>query len=278
MKHIFKILILFQILLIISTVLFAQKDSIVINNDSVNSTILKNYSQKLSQIEQQRIFDSITKADLEAQIVSLKITDRWKKEELQLQLQKLKEKETKRLERKKNQIDSLRLTAKAFPVIGFFNDTLILIYNRSGSFSARERAEAISKRIHDITDNFGFYPDSIKLVDSDITTDIVFNDKIIMSISESDALWNNSSKTELAKKYRHIISNSIQKYKSEISFASLAKEIALALLVLLIIGLLIKYTRKLFRWTAKKIEEQEGKRIKGVKIQNYTLFDARVQH
>src|SRR5665648_1087204 len=277
MKTIRKTILLCLIIAINSSVLFAQKDSVVVNNDSINSSILHNFNRKLEQIEQQRINDSIQKTELEAQIVSLKITDRWKKDELQQQLLELKKKETTRIERKKAQIDSLKLTAHGFPVLGFFKDTLLLIYSKSGSFSAQERATAISKRIHDLTDNFGFTPDSLKLEESEMTTDIVFGEKIILSVSENDALWNNSTKDELAQKYRTIITSAVLKYKSEISFAVLAKEIALALLVILIIGLLIHYLGKVSKWTAAKIQHQEDKHIKGVKIQNYTLFDAKTQ-
>ncbi|MCK7520620.1 MAG: hypothetical protein MZV64_24460 [Ignavibacteriales bacterium] len=32
--------------------------------------------------------------------------------------------------------------------------------------------------------------------------------------------------------------------------------------------------RRLFKWSTIKISQQEGKRIKGIKIKDYTLFDA----
>ena len=153
----------------------------------------------------------------------------------------------------------------------------MLIYGRLGSFSAKERADAISKRINELASNFGFKPDSIRLEESDVSTDIVLEDKIIMSVSESDALWNNSTRVELAEQYRNVIVSAMLKYKSEISLVMLGKEIALALLVLLIIGLIIFYVGKLFKWTEKKIGEQEGRLIKGIKIQNYTLFDSKAQ-
>ena len=257
--------------------LCAKNEVFVKNNDSVNTEILQNFSKKLNQFEQQRIADSISKVRLEERLTLLKTNDRFEKEELQNQLQELKEKEKKRLAQKKAQIDSLRHTAKGFPVIGFFNDTLMLIYGRLGSFSAKERADAISKRINELASNFGFKPDSIRLEESDVSTDIVLEDKIIMSISESDALWNNSTRVELAEQYRNVIVSAMLKYKSEISLVMLGKEIALALLVLLIIGLIIFYVGKLFKWTAKKISEQEGRLIKGIKIQNYTLFDSKAQ-
>ncbi len=255
----------------------AKNEVVVKNNDSVNTVILQNFSKKLKQLEQQRITDSINKVNLEERLTLLKTNERFEKNELQKQLQELKEKEENRLALKKAQIDSLRKNAKGFPVIGFFNDTLMIIYGRLGSFSAKERAEAISKRINELASKFGFKPDSIRLEESDVSTDIVLEDKIIMSVSESDALWNNSTRLDLSERYRNIIISSMMKYKSEISLVMLGKEVGLALLVLLIIGLIIFYVGKLFKWTAKRIVAQEGRLIKGIKIQNYTLFDSKAQ-
>ena len=95
-----------------------------------------------------------------------------------------------------------------------------------------------------------------------------------MSISDNDAIWNNLSKHELAQKNLQVISQAIQKYKNEINPVTLAKEIALALLVLLLIGVIIYFVNKFFKWGETKINQQQGKRFKGVKIKNYTLFDA----
>ena len=58
------------------------------------------------------------RAKLEAQITVLKTTDNLKQQDLENQLQTLKELEAKRFVEKKRQIDSLRLTAKAYPVLG----------------------------------------------------------------------------------------------------------------------------------------------------------------
>jgi small-conductance mechanosensitive channel len=214
---------------------------------------------------------------LEAQLSSLKTTDNLKKEELQKQLQDLNDKETKRLAQKKAQIDSLRVTATGFPVIAFFNDTLFTIYSKLGSFSAQDRAEAIGKRIRNLGKNFSFKPDSLIIGAVESTVDLVFGESIIMSISENDALWNNSSKIDLAKLYHDTISEAVLKYKSETSFATLAKEIGLALLVLAIMSALIFYAIRLFKWSALKIQEQEDKHIKGIKLKNYVLFDAKRQ-
>ncbi|MEO9003846.1 MAG: mechanosensitive ion channel family protein [Ginsengibacter sp.] len=257
-----------------TTAQLQNRDSINRKNDSLNAAILKKYNENLAEIEQYRIADSITKANLLLQINSLKTTDNLKKDELQKQLGELKNKEAVRFAEKKEQIDSLRLTAKAYPVLGFFKDTLFYIYNKSGSFSAEDRADAISQRIRPLSEYFRFVPDSIKIITSDVSTDLVFKHNIIISISDDDALWNNATRNELAINYQKIIGNEVLKYRSAISFKTLAKDVSLALLVILIVILLIKYISKLFRWTKVKIWKQKGKLIKGIQIRNYTLFDA----
>ena len=129
-----------------------------------------------------------------------------------------------RFAEKKRQIDSLRLTAKAHPVLGFFNDTLFYIYSKSGSFSAEERSVAINGRIKKLADHYRFTPDSIHLSHSESTTDLSFKDNILLSVSDNDALWNNTTRDELAENYKSIIGNEVMKYKKATSFRTLAKD------------------------------------------------------
>ncbi len=272
---IIKTFLLGTVLLFSVQTLVAQKDSINKKNDSLNSVILEDYNNKIAKIEEQRKTDSIQKVELETQLNSLKTTDNLKKEELQKKLQDLKDKEVERISQKKAQIDSLRHTAIGFPVIGFFNDTLFLIYNKLGSFSAKDRADAITSRVYALAADLRFTPDSLKLLEAETTEDLVFGETIITSVSENDALWNNDTKREVATKFKNIIGDAVMKYKSETSLATLAKEIGLALLVIVVIVVLIVYISKLFKWTAKKIQDEEDKRLMGIKIKNYTLFDAK---
>lgn len=278
----FKTLLLSCLLQLATLESFAQeqvvkKDSINVKNDSVNSAIIKNFNQKIAVIESQRISDSIKRATLESQILSLKTTDNLKKDELQKQLQELYSKDSKRLAQKKAQIDLLRLTAKGYPVMGFFNDTLFTVYSKLGSFSAKDRADAITNRIKNLGDQFGFKGDSIKIIEAETTVDLMYQESIVVSISENDILWNNSTKKDLAIKYQKLISDAVAKYKQETDLTTLAREIGLALLVLIVMGILIFYLRKLFKWSAHKITSEENKKIQGIKIRNFTLFDAKQQ-
>lgn len=250
----------------------SQSDSLK-QSDSLNTSLLKEYDNKLKLIEQQRVEDSIKKSELESQLSQLKTTDNLKKEELQKQLQEIKEKEEKRKADKKAKIDSLRLNAKSYPVLGFFNDTLFLIYNKLGSFTAHDRALAITERINKLKDDYSFSEKTLTVVESETTFDIVNGETILMSISENDAIWNNTTTKQSAEQYRQTITDSILKYKQETSLTTLLKEIGLALLVLIILIALLNFTGKLFNWTSDKVRQQEGKKLNGLKIKNYTLLD-----
>ncbi len=272
-----RLLLVFSFLFVSVQSLLAQTDSAAKMNDSLNKVLLENYTKKIALIEQQRITDSIKKTELQTQLNALKTTDNLKKEELQNELQDLNDKAAQRIAEKKLRIDSLRKTAQSFPVIGLFNDTLFSIYSSLGSFSAQDRADAITRRIEKVASANSLRKDSIEIIDAETTLNLNLGDATILSISETDALWNNTTKEELAKKYKTIIGNAVMKYKSEISVATLAKEIALALLVIFVMIVLIRYLKKFFHWTADLIIEQEGKKIDGIKIRNYTLFDAKRQ-
>lgn len=266
--------IIFVIACLSTTFVHGQLDSLA-RKDSINTKLLKEYSQKLKEIERQKRIDSIKKVELEGELSSLKTTDNLKKEQLQQQLQALKDKEVKRLADKKTKILTLKAHAKAFPVEGFFEDTLFVIYNKLGSFSAAERAAAISERIKKLSNELDFSKSSLKLIEAETFMDIMNGESIVMSVSENDAIWNNMTKEELALDYKNIITKAVLKYRDETSAMTVIKYIALALLVIGILLLLVKFTLRLFKWTAEKIQEQEGKRINGIVFKNYTLFDAK---
>lgn len=260
-----------------TTIGFSQEDSTSTKKDSVNIAFLENYNKQLNEIEKQRVSDSIKKVELKEQIEALKTTDNLQKIELLAQLNALSEKENIRIKSKKAQIDSLKKTTLGFPVKGFFNDTLFLLYSKLGSFSPKERADAINKRIDGLSNNLNFNENSLVIEDSESTVDIVFGETIIMSVLENDALWNDTSRHKLAEEYRSKINAAVLKYKEATTFKTLAKQIGLALLVLLVIVFLIKYISKLFNWIAEKIIFQENKKIKGINLKDYTLFDAKRQ-
>jgi small-conductance mechanosensitive channel len=273
MKTLTKYALVLPLFFLFSTV--KAQDSIppvaLVNQDSIR---LEQYNAKIQLIEKQRVADSVKKAELLAEIQSLKTTDNLKKETLQAQLDAISSQETERLASKKREVEALRATNKGVPVMGFFKDTLFTVYSRLGSFSPKERAKAVSERIQSLAGLRDFSRDSLVVESEYNILNLVYSDQIVTSISEEDALWSKMNAEDLSIKYQKTISEAILNYQNETNIITLLKEFGLALLVLIITYLIIKYIFIAFRWTAIKIHAQENKRIKGIKIKDYTLFDA----
>lgn len=273
MKTLTKYVLVLPLFFLFSTV--KAQDSIppvaLVNQDSIR---LEQYNAKIQLIEKQRVADSVKKAELLAEIQSLKTTDNLKKETLQAQLDAISSQETERLASKKREVEALRATNKGVPVMGFFKDTLFTVYSRLGSFSPKERAKAVSERIQSLAGLRDFSTDSLVVESEYNILNLVYSDQIVTSISEEDALWSKMNAADLSIKYQKTISEAILNYQNETNIITLLKEFGLALLVLIITYLIIKYIFIAFRWTAIKIHAQENKRIKGIKIKDYTLFDA----
>lgn len=255
----------------------AQQPLSPTKNDSLNAQLLKNLESSRAEMEHLRIADSIERYKLLEKIEQLTFADGEKRQELERQLEFQKVKQQSLLSSKKARIDSLRLFAKASVVHDLFNDTLFLIYGKIGSYSSNDRAHIIENRIKDLAINFEPERDTLTLVPYEGMIDIYFGESIIMTITENDALWNNTDVNNLATEYKTSIEKAFDFYKKETSLKSLLIEIGLALLVILVMTIFLYYLNKLFRYTAKLIYLQKDKRLKGISIRNFTLLDSKRQ-
>jgi small-conductance mechanosensitive channel len=269
--------IIFAIVFLFTAFLSYSQKGTTLNKDSANTVLLNQYIEKLDKIEKQRLNDSIKKEELQNQLDNLKTIDDLKKVELENQIKELREKNTKVLKERIARIDSLRNTAKKFPVFGFFEDTLFDIYTKSGSISAEMRSNLITDRIQQIGKNYISNNDSITLVQLETTVDIMYNEVIIMSVSDNDAIWNNTTRFELANSYKERITHALIVYKDQTSILTITKEAGLAIIVILSFAILIYYLKKLLRWTAHKIVSSENTLLFGIKIKNYVLLDSKSQ-
>ena len=93
---------------------FAAADSTKYN-EKINNDLLQNYQGIVSELESQRIQDSIVKSELKRELSELKMNDSAAKTALQKKLNKLSEREINRIDEKQAKIDSLRKNAHAYP-------------------------------------------------------------------------------------------------------------------------------------------------------------------
>jgi len=251
----------------------AQSDSTVTISDSIQLSPSELLKQEVASFEIKRQADSVRLSELEAHLQKLIKPSAAVKDSLEKEIQSLKDKDALIKTRRKERIDALREQTNGFPVEGFFDDTLFVIYNGIGGFSAGERAAAIGHRVNQLAHEIDFHPDSLKISDAETTSDIVWHEKIIMSVTENDAIWNDTTRQKLALQYRDIIAVSISKYIVESGWLSITKKSAFALLVIVLLALVIILIRRMFRRIIIVIIHQKGKTIHELKIKNYTLLD-----
>ncbi len=264
----------FMWLFFCSSVIMAQNDSVNQSVDTLDRAVFLEYQKRLEEVERQRKIDSIKKVELEEQLLALKTNDKLQKEELLKQLQVIEANEQQRIADKKAQINSLRKTAKAYPVVGPMKDTLLFVYSKIGASTPKERARNINTKIERLYEDDFFKPDSVLSIKSENTYDIIYDDIIIMSISETDALWYEHSMPELAERYRDVIKESILKAKDENSLIKLLARVGWAALVIaiawLIIWLIGKGYLKLLQYVDLKKEEW----LKDLSYKGYTFITA----
>jgi small-conductance mechanosensitive channel len=249
-----------------------QNDINFVDNDSINNILLLDYNKKLIEIEQQRVADSIKKVELEEQLKTLKTTDNIQKEKLLQQIKEIEEQEQQRITLKKQRIDSLKITAIGYPVVGIYKDTLFLVYNKMGASKPKDRAINITHRIEKLFDYDFLKIDSITFVDAEYTYDIVYGETIIMSISETDALWQNMMKHELARTYTEIIKNDLIKAKDESRLSRMIMRIGLLLLVLISVVALLLLINRFFKKLTAYFELNKDKWLRSLAYKDYTFL------
>ena len=208
-----------------------QIDSLNYETDSLYSEKMNELSLKLKELENLRLAESSEKAKLQVQLEELSTSEKRKNAELLQRLEDIDNEQKQRLYTQKARIDSLRTVATGYPVKGRLQDTLFYIYNRVGAFSPAQRALSISKRIELIAEADRFFTDSLKVVKAENGFDIVYDDLVIVTISDVDALWEGTTAKLLSDRLSVTIQDSIVKARKETSWIKIQIRIGLMLLV-----------------------------------------------
>lgn len=181
-----------------------------------------------------------------------------------------------KLVQQKLRIDSLRKVTPGVPVV-IDEDTLFYLYAKRGGSTPQMRAKMDEEAIRELGRRFNLHPDSVYIESTDIVTDIMYRDKVIVSFTDQDGLWANSTRDQLAAKERLVIIKKLKELKEEHSTLKLLQRIGYFLLVLVIQFLLFKGTNWLFRRLKVRISLLKDTKLKAISIQNYELFDKEKQ-
>ena len=160
-----------------------------------------------------------------------------------------------------------------FPVV-IEADTLFHIFANKGGLAPAARAAQTEKNIIQLGKKYDTNPDSVALLAEETFTDIVYKEKVILSITDKDALWMNISREDLARRYRQEIVSALQVLKHKYGLAQLIKQILLFILVILAQYMLIRCTNYFYRKLRTKMEQTKGRYIKPLFIKNYEFLSA----
>ena len=181
-----------------------------------------------------------------------------------------------KLAEQKTRIDSLRRVTKGVPVI-VDGDTLFYLYTKRGGYTAQTRAEMDAAIITELGERFNLHPDSVYIENSDIVTDVMYEDKVIVSFTDQDGLWENCTRQQLAEHVRTLIIEKLRTMHEEHSFLQLCKRILYFILVLAGQYLLFRLTLWLYRKSKVRIQRLKDTRLKPISIQNYEILDTQKQ-
>lgn len=134
-----------------------------------------------------------------------------------------------------------------------------------------------SVAITELGKRFNLHPDSLYIESSDIVTDLMYGDKVIMSLIDQDALWKNSTREQLAVHHRKVIVDKLKVMKEERSLWQLGKRVLYFILVLIGQYFLFRLTNWLFKKLKLRIQRLKDTKLKPFSIQDYELLDTQKQ-
>lgn len=178
--------------------------------------------------------------------------------------------------RQKQRIDSLRQVTQGVPVI-VDDDTLFYFYAKRGGHTPQQRAENVANDITALGKRFNLKPDSLYIESSDIVTDVMYDNKVIVSFTDQDGLWEGCTRDQLAAEKRLVILEKLKVMKEEHGFLQLCKRVAYFVLVLVGQFFLFWGTNWLFRRVKVRIVKLRNTRLKPFSIQDYELLDTHKQ-
>jgi small-conductance mechanosensitive channel len=160
-----------------------------------------------------------------------------------------------------------------YPVI-LGDQTLLFIREGIKGATAEERARAISGRIKKLAGEPEFSPDSITLIDSDISTDVVTSDRMIMSVFDADARAEKVPRKELGERYVRTLQAGIKQYQQDYSRRNILRASLYALIATFLFIAALYLFRRLYRKADRAIQAWAESKKVSIHIQAFEIVRA----
>lgn len=266
-----KNLLLFIVFLFIPTV-------IVTSVYAQNMSKIDSIELELSKIKQRnnllKIKDSIRAELLKNELSNIVNPQADELEKYKKELSKVKQEDSIRRNYQKEEIEKFRASAQPYPV-KLFNQTLFNVYSGLGPFSAKERALSAQNEIKELYNKKLYFKDSLLLINTQDYINIVYQNNIITSISQKDALWENTQPDSLAHRYLKVINTSIENNRITHTFENTAIRWIIATSIILGCIAVVYFLRKLVRIVIRKLILRMNRDFDGIKIKDYQFLSPR---
>ena len=214
--------------------------------------------------------DSIVQS-LRNQVQELKLKGIMMQEQLERTGKSAKEDSLRQVARKAR-VDSLRNVTPGAPLV-VDGDTLLVIYARKGGMLPEARVSAAKSKIYEVGKRLTMFVDSLYVFDSEVSSDVMVGEDVLLSVTDLDALWMGMERVELAETYREVISKKVDQLHETYGLQQKLQSLGWVALIIAVQVLLIWFIVWLFhRWKFSVTRKLLG-RIKSVVIKNYPLLD-----
>lgn len=176
----------------------------------------------------------------------------------------------------KARIDSLRQLTEGVPVV-VEKDTLFYLYTNRGGYTAQARALQDAATITKLGTKLNLQVDSVYIVNTDIVSDIMYGNEVLVSFTDKDGLWAGCSRQQLAQQVRKTIVDKLKVMHKEHNYAQLSKQILFFILVLLGQFLLFRLIMWGYNKLKLRIQSIKDTKLKPIFIQDNEILNTQKQ-
>lgn len=175
---------------------------------------------------------------------------------------------------RKARIDSLRKITPGAPLV-IDGDTLLVLYARKGGLYPEARVEQASSKILYQGKRLTMFADSVYVYESDFFSDIMAGNDVILSVTDIDALWQNTTRQKLAINYAEIIRSKIAEIHEEYGLQQKLYGLMWVVIIIVVQWFLIKTTLWLYRRWRYRLLKLTMRRDIPLKIKDYEVLNVR---
>ncbi len=173
---------------------------------------------------------------------------------------------------RQQQIDSLRKITPGVPVI-VEGDTLFNIYASLGGEGPLHRAENIAYKVKQLGKSLRTTTDSVFVFNSELTSDIMCGEVVVMRVSELDGLWAGKSRQELARDRMATIDATIAQLQKEYGLKAKLYGLCWAVVLIVLQILFFILTSRFIAWLRREIAGGLRGRLRSLVVKGYELLN-----